>query len=123
MELVKDRDQNGRFVKGNKASPGRAKRVVEVDFHNILLDNVSAEQWSGIVKRAVTDALAGDKYARQFIADYTIGKAPSILELRAADATLLAQVLERFKQHDMEAADVFHAMLAQFAAEESEQSA
>src|SRR5215207_8372328 len=105
------RNEKGQLVKGTAPlSPGRPKRVVEVDFHNILLDNVSPEIWTGIVKRAVMDALKGDRYARQFIADYTIGKAPHILELRAADATLLAQVLKQFAAHDMEAHEVFNLM-------------
>ena len=112
-----ERDNKGRFLPGNKASPGRAKRAIEVDFHNILLDAVSATDWTKIVAKAVKDAIAGDKYAREFVANYTIGKPPQILELRAADATLLAALLKRFEAVGMSAGEVFGAMLAQIASE------
>jgi hypothetical protein len=112
------RDERGRFIKGSASpSPGRPKRSVEVSFHDILVESVTEDIWRGIVRKALHDALLGDKYARQFIADYTIGRAPQILELRAADASLLAELLRRFEARGQSAGDVFNAMLAVIADE------
>lgn len=93
-----ERDEKGHFLPGNKASPGRAKRAVEVDFHQLLVDTIKSDDWISIIQRAVTDAKQGDRYARQFIAEYRVGKPPQILELKAAEAALLADVLERMKR-------------------------
>lgn len=110
-----ERDNKGRFTKGGIPGPGRPKRAVMVDFHNILIDAVKPEYWEGIIKRAIQDALKGDTYARKFIAEYTIGRPPQILELRAADAALLAELLKRFEVLGMSAGDVFSLMLTQIA--------
>jgi len=115
-----DRDGKGRFTKGGTPGPGRPKRAVEVAFHDILVESVTEDLWRGIVRVAIKDALKGDKFAREFIANYTIGKAPQILELRAADATLLADLLKRFEARGMSASDVFAAMIAQLVEYESE---
>src|SRR4051812_1336935 len=115
-----DRDTKGRFTKGGIPGPGRPKRSVEVEFHNILLDAVSAADWKKIVTKAVADALAGDRFARQFIAEYTIGKPPTILELRAGDAVLLAELLKQFEAAGTTPSEVFNAMLSAMAEEETE---
>lgn len=112
-----ERDPKGRFTKGGTPGPGRPKRAVEVAFHDILIDAVTEDMWRGIVRVAVKDALLGDKYARDFIASYTIGKPPQILELRAVDASLLAELLKCFEARGMSAGEVFGAMLEQIDAE------
>lgn len=110
-----ERDEKGRFTQGGKPGPGRPKRVVEVSFHSILVEAVSEDLWRGIVKVAIRDALKGDKYAREWISNYTLGRPPQILELRAADATLLKELLQRFEAQNIPASAVFNAMLATFA--------
>ena len=110
-----DRDDKGRFVPGNRAGKGRPPREYADTFSRV----VSPEIWEGIIRRAAADALKGEHDARSWLADRLIGKAPQILELRAADATLLAELLKRFEAVGMSAGEVFGAMLAQIA-EESE---
>jgi len=114
-----ERDEHGRFLPGNKASPGRAPRVTEHEYLDVLIGAVPLDKWRKIVEKAVRDAIIGDFRARQWIGEYIIGKPPTVIDLRAADAALLAQLLKQFEVLGMTASDVFAAMLAQIA-EESE---
>ena len=68
-----DRDNKGRFAPGNKASPGRPRRRTENEYIDVTVKRVSLAKWQRIVDRAVTDAEAGDRYARRFLADYLLG--------------------------------------------------
>ena len=116
--MTVQRNEKGQFVKGSASpSPGRPKRAIEVAFHDILVEAVTEDLWRGIVRVAIKDALQGDKFAREWISNYVIGKPPQILELRAADATLLAELLKRFEALGMSAGEVFGALLAQIAEE------
>ena len=55
-----DRGADGKFVKGNKASPGRMPREKEARYYDILLTSVSFDDWKAIVLRAAQDAKKGD---------------------------------------------------------------
>lgn len=66
-----DRDEHGRFV--NHPGPGRPRRQIEGDYQRTMADIVTLDRWRAIVERAVTDAEAGDKAAREFIATRLIG--------------------------------------------------
>lgn len=69
-----DRDEKGRFLPGNKASPGRPPRQTEGDYLTVITSRISMETWGKVVDRALKDALAGDHRARAWLADYLIGK-------------------------------------------------
>lgn len=117
-----ERDERGRFVKGGyKGGPGRPPRQVETDYMAITIGQVTPEYWQAITKRAIHDAIKGDRDARRWLSDYVLGKPPAIVELRAADAQLLAQLLEAFKARGVQASDVFNAMLAQLATADTEE--
>jgi hypothetical protein len=73
---VRDRDEKGRFVKGNPGNPnakGRPKRKTE-DKYLRTLQQCAAKEWKAICERAVKDAKGGDKAARQWLSDYLLGK-------------------------------------------------
>lgn len=68
-----ERDEKGRFKKGNKISPGRAPVAREIRYYDILKTSVTFSDWEDIVKKAVNDAKRGDGVARKWLADYLIG--------------------------------------------------
>ena len=67
------RDEKGRFVKGNGGGPGRKPRAVEQSYLDATMAAVSLEDWTAIVRQAVTDAKAGDAAARKWLSDYLLG--------------------------------------------------
>ena len=78
------RDDKGRFLKGAHGNPkGRPKKEVEDTYLQAFRDGVSPDDWNAIISRAVSDAKRGDRYARQFVADYLIGPAKLIAEITA----------------------------------------
>lgn len=109
------RDQKGRFIRGNPGGPGRPCRVVEADYLAALTAICTLEKWERIVRRAVNDAIKGNGYARQWLAEYIIGKPVTTIDLRASEQVLLAEVLEKLKVQGVPASDVFKALLAEIA--------
>ena len=69
---MKDRDEHGRFVKGNKVSTGRPRG------NPLLMDvqkkELTPARWRKIVKKAIEDAIKGDRFARAWLGDYALGK-------------------------------------------------
>jgi hypothetical protein len=72
--VIRDRDSNGRFRKGNNGGPGRPRRAVEADYLSALSDAVPLGIWKKIVEKAVEGALAGDRHAREWVGNYLLGK-------------------------------------------------
>lgn len=75
------RDDKGRFVKGNKASPGRPPKEREIRFYEITRSAVSDDDWTNIVQTAVRMARNGDAQARKWLSDYLLGLPQQSLEL------------------------------------------
>jgi hypothetical protein len=84
------RDQHGRFINGNSASPGRPPRKTEHAYMRAVIGACSTDDWSAIVSKAVADAKAGDGVARQWLSRYLLGnpegKAPTPREIEIMDA-------------------------------------
>lgn len=106
-----DRNEGGLFAPGNKLGRGRPPRAVEQEYINAVIGGVSMAQWKKIVKKAVADAMDGDRHARQWLSDYLIGKPPTILDIRAGEAKLLSQILDILQGQGLEAVAVFESML------------
>lgn len=68
------RNPDGTFAKGNKGGPGRPRRADEERYLKALGATVSMSDWREICETAVVQAKRGDRYARQFLAEYLIGK-------------------------------------------------
>jgi hypothetical protein len=68
------RDERGRFLTGNKCSPGRKPREVERTYTEATWSACSLEDWTEIVRVAVEDAKAGDSVARKWLGDRLLGK-------------------------------------------------
>jgi len=72
MAQFSDRDDKGRFAKGNAGGPGRPKREVERDYLQAIRDTISRKDIIEIAKRAVRDAKGGDGKARDWISRYLL---------------------------------------------------
>lgn len=55
----------GKFLPGNKASTGRPRRIEEYD--KITMSECTPEDWRAIIRKAITQAKRGDRYARAFL--------------------------------------------------------
>ena len=49
-------------------------RRTEGDYLGVLLDTVTLNDWRGVVNRAMQDAKAGDPQARNWLAQYLVGR-------------------------------------------------
>ena len=61
------------FTIGNPGGPGRPKKEREARYLEITLNTVTFEKWGDVVKKALEDALKGDKDARKWLSDYLVG--------------------------------------------------
>jgi hypothetical protein len=68
-----ERDENGKFIKGNGGGPGRLPRKKEDRFMEVSIAAVSLKDWRAIIKKAKDQAILGDQQARKFLADYLLG--------------------------------------------------
>lgn len=76
-----DRDDKGRFVKGNKASPGRLPAAREYRYYDILMTEVTLKDWKAIVSKAGDQARRGDATARKWLSDYLLGPPKQKLDI------------------------------------------
>jgi hypothetical protein len=114
-----DRDKKGRFEPGHSVkSPGRPPGSVRGEYVERIKARLTDEKWDKIVDKAISDAIKGHTYARQWLSDYVIGRPPQTLNIRASEAVLLGEVLERMQNRGIPPSDVFNAMLAQLIDEE-----
>jgi hypothetical protein len=73
------RGERGRFAAGNPGGPGRPRRVTERKYLRALVGAVPLKDWREIVRRAVTDAKAGDGQARNWLSKLLCGDDPLAL--------------------------------------------
>ena len=66
-------DDNGKFKKGNKASPGRDNKSREVRYSEILQSKCTFAEWGDICQKAVDMAKRGDAVSRKWLSDNLIG--------------------------------------------------
>ena len=67
------KDEHGRFIKGNSGGPGRPKKSREERYYKITMTTCTFEDWKLIVERAIKDAQKGDQAARKWLSDYLVG--------------------------------------------------
>jgi len=67
-----EHDNKGHFAKGSRG-PGRPTKEYEEKWHRILCTTVHEEDWAGIVKKAVRQALIGNAAARKWLSDNLMG--------------------------------------------------
>lgn len=91
--MAKERDENGRFIKGHTGNPnGRMPKTREIKFYDLTVSAVSEANWIDIVKSAVKLAVRGDAQARKWLADYLVGIPAQKMEL-TGDVPVVIQVI------------------------------
>jgi hypothetical protein len=111
------RDEKGRFLPGHAlAGPGRPPRSTEADYARVTVDSVSPDEWADIMELAKKDAMNKRspyvrQMARKWLAEYLIGKPPTVLDIRATDAALIARAIEALKTLGQSPNEVFEAII------------
>jgi hypothetical protein len=92
--MMAGRDEKGRFIKGSSGNAsGRAPRVREERYYEILRQSVSEDDWKAIIVKAISQAKHGDQQARKWIADYLIGPPIERKEVTGADGNALQIII------------------------------
>jgi hypothetical protein len=84
-----ERDENGKFVKGNGGGPGRPPKKKEERFMEVSISAVSLKDWRDIIKKAVEQAKRGDTQARKFLAEYLIGPPQQRLDVTSGGKPII----------------------------------
>lgn len=78
LPAIGGREPTGPFAKGNTFAvgkkTGRPTRKVERRFMATLISQMKEEDWVGIIRKAIDQALKGDYKARSWLSQYLIGK-------------------------------------------------
>src|SRR5262245_34063085 len=75
------RDINGRFKRGYGGGPGRPCRQTEQTYLHVLIETVPPDQWRKVCEKALAQALEGDAKAREWLANYLIGRPTQAVEV------------------------------------------
>lgn len=80
------RDANGRFVKGHSGNPkGRTAKEWGTSYLAAFNKALTVTDWKKVIKRAIVQAITGDKDARRFLADYALGRPLQKMQLGGED--------------------------------------
>lgn len=86
---VTTRDERGRFLPGGPGGPGRAPVKKEEKYHLVTIDSVTEDDWREVVIKALRQAKDGDRYARDWLGNYILGR-----PIQRVDATVGQKVIE-----------------------------
>lgn len=71
------RKKDGRFAKGHSGNPGGGPKG-RGDYLKRMSQVVSVDDWEAITLKAVAQAKKGDKWARDWLSAYLIGKPSTV---------------------------------------------
>lgn len=71
------REPNGHFKRGNPGGPGRPL-VRQERFLVAINETVTETAWLAIIKRAIKDAKAGDRHAREWLSKWLLGQPDAV---------------------------------------------
>jgi hypothetical protein len=83
-----ERNAHGRFVPGWRGGPGRkpgGNHALRAEYLSELSETVPLHQWHEVCRIALRQALEGDARAREWIANYLIGRPLQALEISDPD--------------------------------------
>jgi len=86
---MQERDDSGKFAKGNPGGPGRPKKEREQRFYEITLSTVTFDDWKDIVNKAIAQAKKGDPVARKWLSDYLMGPPVQRQEVTGAEGGVI----------------------------------
>jgi hypothetical protein len=85
-----ERNERGQYIKGVSGNPaGRPTRQTENKYLQITIGSVSEDDWKAIIDKAVVQAKAGDKNAREWLSDYLQGKPIENLNIFESDTEII----------------------------------
>jgi hypothetical protein len=83
------RGEGGRFLKGCPGGPGRPATPNERRWRLLLDECVSEEDMIAVIRKMVEQAIAGNRWARRDLLEYTIGKPRLMVEFHGTDNPVL----------------------------------
>ena len=124
-ETPSGRGPRGRFAKGNPGNPngpGRPKRSTEREYLDATIGSCSLADWSVVASKAVSQAKAGDRYARDWLTRILLPNLELIAE--AARSEGKASTTERdFSKLTVEEALMLRSLMLKASAPEPQQTA
>ena len=108
--MKQQRNEQGRFMVGNRYGKGRPPRATEAGYLAVLMEACDLDTWRNVVNRAIEDAQAGDDKARAWLANYLLGapgaKAPTttnvIIQQLLGDDPALELAAERLAKPELD---------------------
>ena len=85
--------QTGRFVQGNKCSPGRKRIPKSSDFRNAISQSIDPELLVKVIQQMGQMASHGNLKAAEIFLKWTIGRPPESLALHLQDKTTFDDVI------------------------------
>lgn len=76
-----ERDANGKFIKGNKASPGRKTNYEHQALQELLKQTITPDERIAVFRTLTTNAIAGDVKAATLLLAYLYGKPKENIEV------------------------------------------
>jgi hypothetical protein len=76
------------FKKGQSGNPG-GRPAHQTKYLKSLVKLVNRNDWELIIKKAIVQAKNGDKSAREFLADYCLGKPQQAVDLTSGGDKIL----------------------------------
>lgn len=96
-----ERNVKGQFLPGTSGNAtGRPKQRAQ--YLDTLKKSLTLEKWQEIVDRAIEDAIKGDRYARDWISGYILGKP---FQPIGVEGEIAIMTLEMWKQRAAERAE------------------
>lgn len=86
---VKKRDARGRFLPGWEGGPGRAPAKKEERYYQLTREAVTEDDWLAIVHTTIIRAKKGDRWAREWLGNYLLGR-----PVQRVDASIVDQSLQ-----------------------------
>ena len=85
---VVPRDSKGRWLKGKPPGPGRSPMKKEERYYRLTIESVTDEDWVEIVIKAVKQAKQGQWRAREWLANYIIGRPVQVIDANVNNKTI-----------------------------------
>ena len=101
-----DRDSNGRFIKGRKGHTGPRKKKADPGLITLMTTAMPNSKRIKIIRKAVEQAIEGDKFAREWLFNYVYGKAPDTIDMYVSGGMTLDLWLDNAKRRMEQAEEV-----------------
>lgn len=79
--IANGRKVNGRFALGNPGGPGRPPIARERRYAETMATVCTEDDWREICERAVKDAKAGNRHAREWLSKYLLGEPEAVAKV------------------------------------------